>query len=265
MSPIALSIAGSDSSAGAGIQADIKTFAALGVYGCSVITALTAQNTQGVQAIFAVTPHFVTSQIESIFSDMTINAVKVGMLSDVGIVNAIARAIQQYSPKFLVVDTVMVATSGCVLLQQEAIDSLKSQLIPKATIITPNLPEAAILLGIKRAESLTDMIKTVESLMALGSKTVLLKGGHLAGNEAIDLFYDGHTLHQLASPWINTRNTHGTGCTLSSAITALLAKGYTLEEAVNTAKEYISGAISHANELDIGQGCGPVHHFYCNT
>ena len=264
MSPIALTIAGSDSGGGAGIQADIKTFSALGAYGCSVITALTAQNTLGVQGIFAVDPAFIALQLESVFSDLNVNAVKVGMLSNLGVVDVVANAIDQYQPDYLVVDPVMVATSGDVLLQQQAIDSLRNRIIPQASIITPNLPEASVLLDTSAPETLNDMISMIDPLMALGAKTVLLKGGHLCGDKAIDLFHDGHTLHRLESPWIETNNTHGTGCTLSSATTALLAKGYALTEAVSAAKEYIAEAIAHGTELHIGQGHGPVHHFYRN-
>ncbi|MGO0308970.1 bifunctional hydroxymethylpyrimidine kinase/phosphomethylpyrimidine kinase [Endozoicomonas acroporae] len=264
--PIALTIAGSDSGGGAGIQADLKTFSALGAYGCSVITALTAQNTVGVQGIFDVSPAFVREQLDSVFSDLNISAAKVGMLSQPEVIDAVARAVSDYQPKYLVVDPVMVATSGDVLLQEAAIDNLRRKLIPKATLITPNLPEAAVLLNCPRPESLADMVAMIDPLMALGASAVLLKGGHLASdrgnNQAVDLFHDGNTLHQLESPWIETRNTHGTGCTLSSAVTALLARDYPLIDAVRSAKEYIAGAIGHADQLNIGSGHGPVHHFY---
>ena len=264
MTPIALTIAGSDSGGGAGIQADIKTFSALGTYGCSVITALTAQNTLGVQGIYDVEADFVIQQLDCVFSDLSIDAVKVGMLSNSHIINAVANAIEQYAPAFLVVDPVILATSGDALLQQNAIEDLKQKLIPQASLITPNLPEAALLLNTKQPETLDDMVNLIEPLMALGSKAVLLKGGHLSNQQAIDLFYDGQTLQQLESPWITTQNTHGTGCTLSSAVTALLAQGYALTEAVTAAKKYISEAIAHGRHLTIGQGHGPVHHFYRN-
>ncbi len=264
MSPIALTIAGSDSGGGAGIQADLKAFSALGAYGCSVITALTAQNTQGVQGIFNVDPEFIVQQLQSVFSDLDIKAVKVGMLSHTGVIEAVIDAIEKYMPAYLVVDPVMVATSGDVLLQQHAINCLKNSLIPKADLITPNLPEAAVLLERKRPESLDEMMDMIDPLMELGSKAVLLKGGHLAGDKAVDLFHDGQTLHKLEAPWVETRNTHGTGCTLSSAITALLAQGYSLSEAVRGGKEYIAEAIAHADKLAIGKGHGPVHHFYRN-
>ncbi|MFK0572806.1 bifunctional hydroxymethylpyrimidine kinase/phosphomethylpyrimidine kinase [Endozoicomonas sp.] len=266
--PIALTIAGSDSGGGAGIQADLKTFSALGVYGCSVITALTAQNTLGVQGIFDVTPAFVRQQLDSVFSDLNILAAKVGMLSQPEVIETVARAVSDYPLKNLVVDPVMVATSGDVLLQKAAIDILRRKLIPKATLITPNLPEAAVLLDCSPPESLEAMIAMVDPLMELGASAVLLKGGHLSsGNgKAVDLFHDGKALHKLESPWVKTRNTHGTGCTLSSAVTAYLARDYSLMDAVKSAKEYIAGAIAHADNISISKnrndGHGPVHHFY---
>ena len=261
---IALTIAGSDSGGGAGIQADLKTFSALGTYGCSVITALTAQNTQGVQGVYDVDASFVRQQLDSVCSDLDIIAAKVGMLSNAEVIDTVAQAVVDYGIRFLVVDPVMVATSGDVLLQRSAIDCLRNTLIPKASLITPNLPEAAVLLNSARPECLEDMVDMMEPLMALGAKSVLLKGGHLSlsNGKAVDLFHDGNTLHKLESPWINTSNTHGTGCTLSSAITALLTRGYTMAEAVSAGKEYIAGAIAHSDELSIGQGHGPVHHFY---
>lgn len=264
--PIALTIAGSDSGGGAGIQADLKTFSALGAYGCSVITALTAQNTLGVQGIFDVSPAFVREQLDSVFSDLNISAAKVGMLSQPEVIDTVAQAVNDYQLKYVVVDPVMVATSGDVLLQEAAIDNLRRKLIPKATLITPNLPEAAVLLDSPRPESLEAMIAMVDPLMELGAGAVLLKGGHLPSSngtgKAVDLFHDGKTLHKLESAWVETRNTHGTGCTLSSAVTALLARGYPLAEAVRSAKEYIAGAIAHADSINIGSGHGPVHHFY---
>ncbi|WP_330926027.1 bifunctional hydroxymethylpyrimidine kinase/phosphomethylpyrimidine kinase [Candidatus Sororendozoicomonas aggregata] len=264
MTSIALTIAGSDSSGGAGIQADLKAFSALGAYGCSVITALTAQNTLGVQAIADVEPDFITQQLQSVFSDLSINAVKVGMLSRAAIITPVVDAIDHFQPDSLVVDPVMVATSGDVLLQQEAISCLKETLLPKATLITPNLAEAAVLTGREKPTSVQDMEAMIDPLLALGAKALLLKGGHLCGNNAIDLFHDGKQLHRLESPRIKTTNTHGTGCTLSSAITALLARGYSLDDAVQSGKNYITQAITHASALTIGQGHGPVHHFYKN-
>ena len=263
---IALTIAGSDSGGGAGIQADLKTFSALRAYGCSVLTALTAQNTQGVQGIYDVDSAFVRQQLDSVCSDLNVTAAKVGMLSKAVVIDTVAKAVDDYNIPFLVVDPVMVATSGDLLLQQSAIETLRSTLIPKASLITPNLPEAAVLLNCSRPENMEDMIGMIDPLMELGAKGVLLKGGHitLANGKAVDLFHDGYTLHKLESPWIETRNTHGTGCTLSSAVTALLSRGYSMAEAVGAAKEYIAGAIAHADELNIGKGHGPVHHFYRN-
>ncbi len=260
--PIALTIAGSDSGGGAGIQADLKAFSALGAYGCSVITALTAQNTIGVQGIFDVTPEFIAAQMDSVFSDIAVKAVKIGMLSQASVIRAVADNLEKYGVELLVVDPVMVATSGDKLLEDDAIKILKEHLIPKATVITPNLPEAAVLLNREVPETVEDMEAMVEPLLELGSRSVLVKGGHLGGDESVDLFHDGQTLHRLISKRVPTKNTHGTGCTLSSAITALLARGEALHDAVRKGKNYIASAIAHADELDIGQGHGPVHHFH---
>ena len=260
--PIALTIAGSDSGGGAGIQADLKAFSALGAYGCSVITALTAQNTQGVQGIFDVTPEFIRAQIDSVFSDIDVKAVKIGMLSQASVIRTVAETLKENGVELLVVDPVMVATSGDKLLQDDAINTLKEHLIPQATVITPNLPEAAVLLDSPVPETVEEMEAMVEPLLALGSQSVLIKGGHLGGAESIDLFHDGKTLHRLTAPRTPTENTHGTGCTLSSAITALLAQGMELHEAVSKGKDYIAAAIAHADELNIGKGHGPVHHFH---
>lgn len=262
--PIALTIAGSDSGGGAGIQADLKTFSALGAYGCSVITALTAQNTQGVQAILDVPADFIKAQLDSVFSDIAVNAVKIGMLSQSEVIRTVRDGLDQYGIERLIVDPVMVATSGDKLLRDDAINTLKEWLIPKATIITPNLPEAAVLLDCPIPDDMADMEAMLVPLYNLGCQSVLLKGGHLSDNESIDLFYDGDNVHYLASPRYSTRNTHGTGCTLSAAITALLASGLPLPEAVAQAKAYIANAISHADELQISKtdkGHGPVHHF----
>ncbi len=266
ITPIALTIAGSDSGGGAGIQADLKTFSALGAYGCSVITALTAQNTLGVQEIYDVDSGFVRQQLESVCSDLNVIAAKVGMLSKAEVIETVAKAVDDFSINHLVVDPVMVATSGDVLLQQSAIESLRCALIPKASLITPNLPEASVLLNCEQPESLNEMIAMIDPLMKLGAKGVLLKGGHgtIDNGKAIDLFHDGNTLHKLEAPWIETKNTHGTGCTLSSAVSALLAQGHHMTDAVRGAKEYIAAAIAHADQLNIGKGHGPVHHFYRN-
>lgn len=267
--PIALTIAGSDSGGGAGIQADLKTFSALEAYGCSVITALTAQNTMGVQGIFDVAPAFIRQQLDSVFSDLDIKAVKIGMLSQPEVITTVAERIDYYNVKHLVLDPVMVATSGNVLLQQEAIHTLKEVLIPRASLITPNLPEAAVLLGRDTPENTRQMLDMIEPLLKLGAKAVLLKGGHLEdsqieGGKAIDFYHDGQSLHRLESIWIITVNTHGTGCTLSSAITAFLSRGFSMDGAVQGGKEYIAAAIAQSDQLNIGQGHGPVHHFYRN-
>jgi hydroxymethylpyrimidine/phosphomethylpyrimidine kinase len=259
---IAVTIAGSDSSGGAGIQADLKTFAALGVYGASVITALTAQNTRGVTGIHDVPPEFVAQQIDSVFSDLAVSAVKIGMLSRPAMIETVANGLQRHLQTKVVLDPVMVATSGDRLLAPEAVDALRQRLIPMALVITPNLPEAAALLDAEIARSEADMRSQAERLMALGPRAVLLKGGHGGGEEAVDLLLANGELTRFASPRIATRNTHGTGCTLSSAIAAELANGRDLIDAVRAAKDYVTAAITVADKLTIGSGHGPVHHFH---
>ncbi|WP_117232401.1 bifunctional hydroxymethylpyrimidine kinase/phosphomethylpyrimidine kinase [Vibrio maerlii] len=261
--PVVLTIAGSDSGGGAGIQADIKAMSATGSYACSVITAITSQNTLGVSAIFPIPLDHVESQIDAVFSDLNVVAVKVGMLADSSIIQVVARKIKQYQPKFLVLDPVMVATSGDLLLEQSAISTLKQELIPLADIITPNLPEGAALTGKPVPESEAEMTAMIDELRALGSKAVLLKGGHLEEDEnSNDLLILKKSDQLISAKRFLTKNTHGTGCTLSSAIASYLAQGHSLLEAVKLGKAYISQAIAHADELDIGQGHGPVHHFY---
>ncbi|MGF1760671.1 bifunctional hydroxymethylpyrimidine kinase/phosphomethylpyrimidine kinase [Photobacterium sagamiensis] len=261
--PITLTIAGSDSGGGAGIQADIKAISATGGYACSVITALTAQNTQGVSGIFPVSPEFVEQQLDAVFSDLDVKAVKIGMLSDTTIIRAVAKKLRQYRPAHLVVDPVMVATSGDLLLQQDAISTLKDELIPLADVITPNLPEAAALLNCERPTAESDMEAMIEALRHLGAKSVLLKGGHLEQEEnSTDLLIVANDVHRFSTKRIATRNTHGTGCTLSAAVASYLAQGYPLLDAVAHGKNYISNAILHADELEIGSGHGPVHHFF---
>jgi len=259
---IALTIAGSDSGGGAGIQADLKTFSAMGVYGASVITALTAQNTRGVQAIHDVPPPFIATQMDSVLSDLAVGAVKIGMLSQPGVIEAVAEGLIRHNARNIVLDPVMVATSGDRLLADEAIEALRRVLIPKAALITPNLPEAAALLGTTYAFSETEMARQASALLALGPAAVLIKGGHGNGPEAIDLLVTAAGPLRLASPRVLTQNTHGTGCTLSAAIAAGLAKGQSLETAVRHAKAYVSAAISASDRLQIGHGHGPVHHFY---
>jgi hydroxymethylpyrimidine/phosphomethylpyrimidine kinase len=260
--PIALTIAGSDSSGGAGIQADLKTFSACGVYGASVITALTAQNTRGVTAIHDVPPAFVTQQIDAVFSDLAVDAVKIGMLSQPAVIEAVAAGLDRYRPRFVVLDPVMVATSGDRLLTAEASDVLCRVLLPRATIITPNLPEAAALLDAAPAQTEAAMREQGKQLLTLGTGAVLIKGGHAEGAESIDLLIEANGETRFAAPRIETRNTHGTGCTLSSAIAAGLAKGLDLATAVRAAKQYVTGAIDAARALHIGGGHGPVHHFF---
>jgi len=262
MIPIALTIAGSDSSGGAGIQADLKTFSALGVYGASVITALTAQNTRGVASIHDVPAEFVTAQIDAVFADLAVDAVKIGMLASFDIVAVVARGLEQHQARNVVLDPVMVATSGDLLLRADAIDAVRRELIPRVRLVTPNLPEAAALLDTDVAGSEVEMRKQAAQLLAAGAKAVLIKGGHGHGTESVDLLVDHAGFTRFAAPRFATRNTHGTGCTLSSAIAAGFAKGLTLADAVSDAKNYVTAAIAAADQLSIGKGHGPVHHFH---
>jgi hydroxymethylpyrimidine/phosphomethylpyrimidine kinase len=260
--PVALTIAGSDSSGGAGIQADLKTFAALGVYGASAITALTAQNTRGVTGIHAVPADFVTAQIDAVFSDLKVGAVKIGMVAQVGSIDAIAAALSRWKPRHIVLDPVMVATSGDRLLAPEAVNALRAKLMPLASVITPNLPEAAALLDESIAVSEADIEGQGHRLLALGCRAVLIKGGHGQGAESIDYLVSTEGTIALAAPRVATSNTHGTGCSLSSAVTAGLAKGEALEQAVRNAKAWISAAIAAADRFSVGHGHGPIHHFH---
>lgn len=259
----ALTIAGSDSGGGAGIQADLKTFAANGCYGMSVITALTAQNTRGVTAIHAVPVDFVAAQMEAVLSDIGADAIKIGMLFSPELIRTVADGLRRFEVKNVVLDPVMVAQSGDKLLQDEAEAALKEELIPLANLITPNLPEAMVLLGgeITDQESL---VTAARELGRLGCEHVLIKGGHMEGTTSTDSLYfvAQDRLVSLIGTRIPTRNNHGTGCTLSSAIAAFLARGNTMEAAVRHAKEYISGAILAGADYEIGHGHGPVHHFY---
>jgi hydroxymethylpyrimidine/phosphomethylpyrimidine kinase len=260
--PVALTIAGSDSSGGAGIQADLKTFAALGVYGASVITALTAQNTLGVRGIHQVPAEFVTAQIDAVFSDLAVDAVKIGMVAQLASIDAIAAGLKRWSPKHVVLDPVMVATSGDRLLAAEAIEALRRKLIPCASIITPNLPEAAALLDEPVAANEAAVEHQGKRLLAMGCRAVLIKGGHGQGAESIDYLVGPQGTLALAAPRIATKNAHGTGCSLSSAIGAGLAKGESLETAIRNAKAWISAAISAADRFSVGHGHGPIHHFH---
>lgn len=261
--PVALTIAGSDPSGGAGIQADLKTFSALGVYGASVITALTAQSTQGVAGVLTVPTDFLALQIDTLAADLAVSATKTGMLGEEATVLAVAAAIERHALAPLVVDPVMVATSGDVLLAPSAIAAVRARLIPLATLITPNLHEAARLLDQPVAASVDDMERQAHELLALGARAVLVKGGHSTGAEAVDVLAvrDGG-VGRYSAPRVDTRNTHGTGCTLSAAITAGLALGLALEDAVAAAKTYLTGALAAGRDLHIGQGAGPVDHLY---
>jgi len=258
-----LSIAGSDSSAGAGIQADLKTYAALGCYGCSVITSVTAQNTAGVQAVYDLPLSIVHTQFQSIINDIDIDAVKIGMLSNAPLVETIVDCLRSSPLKPVVLDTVFKSTSGEILLDEAGIEAMKTNLFPLCDLIIPNVPEAEILLDAQPIER--NMMR--DSVVRLGLEyeaSFLLKGGHLEGHDSKDyLFIDtDHDVHQFAAPTIETSNTHGTGCTLSSAIAANLAKGHPLEKAITLAKAYITQAIGAAKNLQLGKGNGPVHHFF---
>lgn len=260
--PIALTIAGSDSSGGAGIQADLKTFSALKVYGASVIAALTAQNTQGVSGIFDVAPEFVRAQMDAVYSDLDVRATKIGMLARAEVIETVAAGLLAHRAKNIVLDPVMVATSGDLLLKPDAIEILKQKLIPLALVVTPNLAEAAVLSGGSLAGNEAEMTKQGEAILKLGAKSVLVKGGHGAGKEAVDLLIDQTGVRRLKARRVESKNTHGTGCTLSSAIAAGLAKDMPLIEAVALAKKYVTEAIEASGDLAVGKGRGPVHHFY---
>ncbi len=262
-SPIALTIAGSDSSGGAGIQADLKTFSAFGIYGASVLTALTAQNTQGVHAVHAVPAAFVVAQIDSVLADLDVTAIKTGMLANAAIVEAVAARLEASPSIPLVLDPVMVATSGDSLLDPAAIDTLRRRLFPRALLVTPNLPEAARLLGTSEATTEAEMADQARALLDLGCGAVLIKGGHGKGPEALDLLAGpGGSIVRLVRPRLATRATHGTGCTLAAAITGLLAGGATLEDAVTRGKTYVWHALKAGARLGIGKGNGPVDHLY---
>jgi hydroxymethylpyrimidine/phosphomethylpyrimidine kinase len=260
--PAALTIAGSDSSGGAGVQADLKTFAALGVYGASAITALTAQNTRGVTAVHPTPTDFVRAQLEAVFADLDIGAVKIGMVANAAIIEAIATVLARVAPKAVVLDPVMVATSGDRLLAADAVDALRTRLFPLATIITPNLPEAAALLNEKVAVGAVAIEAQGRRLLALGSNAALIKGGHGEGPESIDYLVTADSVETLIAPRVSTKNTHGTGCSLSSAIAAGLAKGENVATAVRNAKAFVSAAISAADRFSVGHGHGPIHHFH---
>jgi len=258
-----LTIAGTDPTSGAGIQADLKTFSALGTYGLTVITALVAQNTQGVRSIHEVPEGFIGEQLDAVFDDVEVHAVKIGMLSGPEVIETVAERLERYGAERIVLDPVMVAKSGDRLLREDAVNALRRRLLPMATLITPNLPEAGVLLDLEPARDEPGMIEMARALRELGPRAVLVKGGHLQGEESIDVLDDGEGEPQvLVGPRIATRNTHGTGCTLSSAIAAFLARGHPLPETVREAKAYLTDALRAADQLRVGSGHGPVHHFH---
>ncbi|MGH1378701.1 MAG: bifunctional hydroxymethylpyrimidine kinase/phosphomethylpyrimidine kinase [Alphaproteobacteria bacterium] len=253
-----LSIAGSDPSGGAGIQADLKTFSALGSYGMAVITALTAQNTMGVRGAVDLPVAFVSDQLRSVFDDIRVDAVKIGMLGNADIVYEVAEVIKEYKPLNVVVDPVMVSTSGDALISSDAVEAMKKHLFPVSDLITPNIPEAEKL----SRKVVIDMETAARNLLELGSRAVLLKGGHLKGGVSQDVLVYDEFVKTYDAKRVKTQNTHGTGCTLSSAVATYLGRGFTLEESVESAKVYVTNAIIHADELSVGSGNGPVHHGY---
>jgi hydroxymethylpyrimidine/phosphomethylpyrimidine kinase len=262
MTAIAVTVAGSDSGGGAGIQADLKTFSALGVYGASVITALTAQNTRGVTAIHEAPPAFVRAEIDAVFSDLRVGAVKIGMLASPPLIEAVAEGLSAWDAPAIVLDPVMVATSGDLLLREDAVATLVGRLLPLARLVTPNLAEAARLTGRPQARDRAAMLDQARRLLDLGPGAVLVKGGHGAGPEAADVLVDAAGARWFTAARHETRNTHGTGCTLSAAIAAGLALGQDLDAAVAGAKAYLTQAIVAADDLRVGEGHGPVHHFH---
>ncbi len=262
MTPIALSVAGSDPSGGAGIQADLKTFSALGVYGGAVLTALTAQNTRGVRGVQGVPAGFVADQLEAVLDDLDVRAVKTGMLWSADVVAAVVDVLGRHQVPNLVVDPVMVATSGDRLVDEGTVEAIRDLLLPIATVVTPNLPEAAALAGGPPPTDEDSMAAAGAALRATGAQAVLVKGGHLDGPKSVDVLVDKDGVLRLPAPRIRTANTHGTGCTLSSAIAARLTLGDEVRPAVVAAKGYLTGALRAAGELEIGSGAGPVHHFH---
>ena len=256
--PRALTIAGSDSGGGAGIQADLKTFQELGVFGTSVVTALTAQNTVGVQGVHEVPPGFVREQLDAVLGDIGTDAAKIGMLGSAPIVRAVAEGLRAHGVERLVVDPVCVSKHGDPLLHEDALAALREEILPLAELVTPNLGEVELLTGV-RVEAVADLRAAAEAVHALGPRAVLVKGGHLPDNQdAVDLLYDGEAEIRVASRRLESRDTHGTGCTLSAAIAAGRAKGLSLEEAVREAKDFVTGAIAHG--LRLGRGIGPLDH-----
>jgi hydroxymethylpyrimidine/phosphomethylpyrimidine kinase len=253
-----MTIAGSDSGGGAGVQADLKTFAALGVYGASTLTAITAQNTVGVTAVHEIPTDVIRAQIDAVLTDIGADAVKTGMLSSSAIIECVADALEHWGVPALVVDPVMVAKSGDSLLQEEAVGVLRSRLLPLASVVTPNIPEAEVLTGMNISSD-ADVRDAARAIVGMGAKAVVVKGGHREG-PATDIFFDGSEFHEFTTPRINTQNTHGTGCTFASAVAAGLARGLPVVDAVSAAKEYVTEAIRHS--FPIGQGHGPLSHLW---
>ncbi|NGO64820.1 bifunctional hydroxymethylpyrimidine kinase/phosphomethylpyrimidine kinase [Rhizobium daejeonense] len=262
MIPNVLSIAGSDPSGGAGIQADLKTFSALGVYGMAALTALTAQNTTGVSGVHAVPAEFVADQIRMVFADVRVDAVKIGMIANAGIARAVAGVLEDHPDVPVVLDPVMIAKGGTALLDASAVTALTECLLPLATLLTPNLPEAAALLGVEEALDRATMAEQGAALVALGPAAVLVKGGHLEGPESPDVLVAKEGTHWFEAPRFLTKNTHGTGCSLSSAVAAGLAKGLPPTDAIAAAKSWLAGAVAASGDLSVGSGHGPVHHFH---
>ncbi|MBB1201538.1 bifunctional hydroxymethylpyrimidine kinase/phosphomethylpyrimidine kinase [Enterobacteriaceae bacterium 89] len=258
----ALTIAGTDPSGGAGIQADLKTFSALGAYGCSVITALVAQNTRGVQSVYRIEPDFVAAQLDSVFSDVRIDSTKIGMLAETDIVEAVAERLARYKIQNVVLDTVMLAKSGDPLLSASAVETLRTRLLPQVSLITPNLPEAAALLNTPHASSEREMLEQGRALLSLGCGAVLMKGGHLEDAESPDWLFTPEGEYRFTTPRVPTKNTHGTGCTLSAALAALRPRHASWLETVPEAKRWLSAALAQADTLEVGEGIGPVHHFH---
>lgn len=258
----ALTIAGTDPSGGAGIQADLKTFSALGAYGTSVMTALVAQNTRGVQSVHELPDSFVTAQLESVLSDVRIDSAKIGMLFNQKVIAAVAQALTQYPIPHLVLDTVMVAKSGDPLLLPDAVEAMRHELLPRVSLITPNLPEAAVLLDEAVVNTENDMLNQGHRLLKMGCKAVLMKGGHLSDNESPDWLITPEGEWRFTSPRVNTRHTHGTGCTLSAALAALRPRFTDWQTTIPEAKAYLQAALEQADSLEVGSGIGPVHHFH---
>ena len=264
--PNTVTIAGVDPSGGAGVLADVKAMSALGAYACAVVAALTAQNTQAVTGIFPVPADFVRQQIDTLFADVAIAAVKIGMVGQAPVIVAVADRLAHWRPQHVVLDPVMIAKSGDALLEREAVGALRHALLPQATVVTPNLPEAGVLLDGRPPDSLKEMYRAAERLREAmahdGERWVYLKGGHLTAGDATDLMFDGDRMLELTARRVSTQNTHGTGCTLSAALAALLPQSVDVPTAARAAKAYLTKAIEHADQLHVGTGHGPVHHFH---